>query len=81
MVNYVVPSDKVEEKTFELCEVIGKRSPMSLRLTRCAIDQGLHASFDQILEIETAHLMAVGGAQNEKAFLERRMKEHGMKKD
>jgi enoyl-CoA hydratase len=81
MVNYVVPAAELEKKTLELCEVIGKRSPMSLRLTRCAIDQGLHCSFEQIMEIETAHLMAVGGAGNEKTFVERRMKEHGMAKN
>jgi|GEM_PF-5164942 len=81
MVNYVFPAETLEEKTMKICETIGKRSPLSLRLTRCAIDQGLHSSFEQILEIEAAHLMAVGGGGNEKTFLERRMKEHGMKKD
>jgi enoyl-CoA hydratase len=81
MVNYVVPPEKLEEKTFELCEIIGKRSPLSLRLTRAAIDIGMTSSFEQIMEIETAHLMAVGGAQNERTFLEKRMKEHGMSKE
>jgi len=81
MVNYVFPAAELEEKTLAICETIGKRSPLSLRLTRSAIDQGLHCSFEQILEIEAAHLMAVGGGGNEKTFLERRMKEHGMKKD
>jgi len=71
MVNYVVPPAELENKTLELCEKIGKRSPMSLRLTRCAFDQGLHASFEQILEIETAHLMAVGGAQNDQQYLDK----------
>ena len=54
-----------------MCETIGKRSPLSLRLTRSAFDQGLHASFEQILEMETAHLMAVGGAQNDQQYLEK----------
>ncbi len=81
MVNYVFPAADLEQKTLELCEKIGRRSPLSLRLTRSAIDLGLNSSFEQILEIETAHLMAVGGGGNEKTFLEMRMKEHGMKKD
>lgn len=81
MVNYVVPPEKLEEKTFALCEIIGKRSPLSLRLTRAAIDAGMTSSFEQILELETAHLMAVGGAQNERTFLEKRMKEHGMSEE
>ena len=71
MVNYVVPPEELESKALELCQKIGERSPMSLRLTRCAFDQGLHASFEQILEMETAHLMAVGGAQNDRKFLEK----------
>lgn len=81
MVNYVFPAEQLEAKTLELCEKIGRRSPLSLRLTRSAMDLGLSCSFEQILEIETAHLMAVGGGGNEKTFLERRMKEHGMKKE
>ncbi|HPC03795.1 MAG TPA: enoyl-CoA hydratase/isomerase family protein [Syntrophales bacterium] len=81
MVNYVFPEAELEQKTLEFCEKIGKRSPLSLRLTRSAIDLGMSCSFDEILEIEAAHLMAVGGGGNEKFFLERRMQEHGMKKD
>jgi enoyl-CoA hydratase len=76
-----LPEAELEQKTLEFCEKIGKRSPLSLRLTRSAIDLGMSCSFDEILEIEAAHLMAVGGGGNEKFFLERRMQEHGMKKD
>lgn len=80
MVNYVVPPEQLEARVMALCETIGRRSPVALRLTRSAIDQGLHCSFEQILEMETSHLIAVGGSGNEKMFIQRRMQEHGMKK-
>lgn len=81
MVNYVVPPEDLEERTMALCEVIGKRSPMSLRFARAAIDQGLHSSFEQVMEMETAHLLSLGGSGHERVFVERRMKEHGMKRE
>ena len=48
----------------------GERSPLALRLSRIAIDQGMDASFDQILEIETHHLLHCVGTQNHVAYVE-----------
>ncbi|MCK9229883.1 MAG: enoyl-CoA hydratase/isomerase family protein [Syntrophales bacterium] len=81
LVNYVVKPEELEERVNTFCEVIGKRSPMSLRFARAAIDQGLHSSFEQVMEMETAHLLSLGGSGYERSFVERRMKEHGMKRD
>jgi len=54
---------------------ISQRSPMALRLSRIAIDQGMSASFEEILELEASHLLTCTLAGNEKAFVEKRLKE------
>jgi len=75
LVNKVVPNEMLMEETFEMCRKIGERSPLSLRLSRIAIDQGLHSSFEQILEIEADHLLMCGGSGNEKKFVEKKLAE------
>ncbi len=79
LVNKVVPNEMLMEETFKMCRKIGERSPLSLRLSRIAIDQGLHSSFEEILEIEADHLLICGSSNNQKAFVEKRLAE--MKKD
>jgi hypothetical protein len=51
------------------------KSPLALKLSRMAIDQGLHSSFEQILELEADHLMICVGAQNQKTFVEKELTE------
>jgi len=79
LVNKVVPNDDLLDETLALADQICRRSPLAVRLSRIAIDQGLDASFEQTLEIEAGHLLACAGAQNHKGFLDRRLAE--MKKD
>jgi len=79
LVNKVVPNEMLMEETCKMCRKIGERSPLSLRLSRIAIDQGLHSSFEEILEIEADHLLICGSSNNQKAFVEKRLAE--MKKD
>jgi hypothetical protein len=47
--------------------------PISLKLSRIAIDQGLLSSFEQTLELESSHLLTCVGAQNQKKFVERKL--------
>ena len=75
LVNKVVPNEMLMDETLEMCRKIGERSPLSLRLSRIAIDQGLHSSFEQILEIEADHLLICGGSENEKKFVEKKLAE------
>jgi enoyl-CoA hydratase len=75
LVNKVVPNEMLMNETLEMCRKIGQRSPLSLRLSRIAIDQGLHSSFEQILEIEADHLLICGSSENLKEFVEKRLAE------
>ena len=75
LVNKVVPNEMLIGETLEMCRKIGEKSPLSLRLSRIAIDQGLHSSFEQILEIEADHLLICGSSENQKEFVEKRLAE------
>lgn len=75
LVNKVVSNEMLMGETLEMCRKIGERSPLSLRLSRIAIDQGLHSSFEQILEIEADHLLICGSSENQKEFVEKRLAE------
>ncbi len=83
LANKVVPNDNLLDEALAMARKIGQRSPLALKLSRIAIDQGLDASFEQILEIEASHLLICVGAQNQAEFVERRlaeMKKKGRKK-
>ena len=80
LANKVVPVENLMDEAFAMEGRIAKKSPLALKLSRIAIDQGLHSSFEQILELEANHLLVCVGAQNQKAFVERKlekMKERG----
>ena len=78
LVNAVVPRAELLDAAMAMARKLGKRSPLALRLSRIAIDQGLDASFDQILEIETRQLLQCAGTDNYKRFVEAKLA--GMKK-
>ncbi len=73
LANKVVPADDLLTEALRMAKQIGERSPLALKLSRTAIDQGLDASFDQILEIEANHLLICVGAQNQKEFVEKKL--------
>jgi enoyl-CoA hydratase/carnithine racemase len=54
---------------------IAGRSPLALRLSRSAIEQGLHSSFEQTLELEASHILACVGDGSYVEYVERRVKE------
>jgi len=74
LANKVVPVEDLREEALAMARKIGERSPLALKLSRTALDQGLHCSFEQTLEMEANHLLLCVGAQNEKAFVERKLK-------
>ena len=75
LANKVVSDDALMDEALAMAQQIARRSPMALKLSRIAIDQGMSASFEEILELEASHLLACTLAGNEKSFVERRLKE------
>lgn len=79
LANQVVPDEKLLSEAKAMAGTIAERSPLALRLSRIAIDQGLSTGIEQTLEIEAGHLLACVGAQNQAEFVAQRLK--AMKKD
>jgi enoyl-CoA hydratase len=73
LVNRVVPKKGLMDVTMALARRIGEKSPLALKLSRIAIDQGLHSSFEQTLETEAGHLLTCAGAQNQRKFVARKL--------
>ena len=68
LANKVVAADKLLDEALAMARKIAEKSPLALKLSRIAIDQGLHSSFEQTLEMEAGHLLTCAGAQNHKDF-------------
>ena len=75
LANKVVPDAALMDAAMATAQKISQRSPMALKLSRIAIDQGMSASFEEILELEASHLLTCTLTGNEKAFVEKRLKE------
>ncbi len=75
LVNKVVSNDNLLAETLAMAQKISERSPLALKLSRIAIDQGLETSFEQTLELEANHLLRCVGVQNEIEFVEKRLAE------
>jgi enoyl-CoA hydratase len=75
LVNKVVSDAQLLDAALKMCERIGRNSPMSLRLSRMALDQGLHSSFEQILELEAEHLLACVASGNQERFVAHKLAE------
>lgn len=73
LVNKVVTAEKLLDEALAMARKIGEKSPLALKLSRIAIDQGLHSSFEHILELEAGHLLTCVGAQNQSRFVERKL--------
>jgi enoyl-CoA hydratase len=69
LVNQVVSGTQLLEAALNMCERIGRNSPLSLKLSRMAIDEGLHSSFEQILALEAEHLLACVTSGNQERFV------------
>jgi len=69
LANRVVAADNLMDQALAMARKIGAKSPLALKLSRIAIDQGLHASFEQTLELEASHLLTCVGAQNQDQFV------------
>ena len=74
LVNKVVAAESLMDEALAMAGKIGEKSPLALKLSRIAIDQGLHSSFEQTLELEAGHLLACVSAQNQDSFVENKLK-------
>jgi len=77
LINSVVPPENLMTESMAMAKKIASRSPLATSLSRTALDMGMEASFDQIMELEKNHLLIC--AQNGTEFVEKRLKE--MKKN
>jgi len=75
LANKVVAAESLLDETMAMARRIGEKSPLALKLSRIAIDQGLHSSFEQTLEMEAGHLLTCAGAQNQQMFVERKLEQ------
>ncbi|MFH1931959.1 MAG: enoyl-CoA hydratase/isomerase family protein [Pseudomonadota bacterium] len=73
LANKVVPAERLIDEALGMANKIGEKSPLALKLSRIAIEQGLHSSFEQILEIEANHLLICISAKNQKEFVEKKL--------
>jgi len=73
LANKVVLAENLLDEALAMARRIAEKSPLALKLSRIAIDQGLHSSFEQTLELEASHLLTCVGAQNQKKFVERKL--------
>jgi len=74
LANRVVSDESLLDTALAMAQKIGEKSPLALKLSRIAIDQGLHSSFEQTLELEASHLLTCAGAQNQENFVARKLK-------
>lgn len=73
LANQVVPVEGLMDAAFAVANRIGKRSPLALRLSRAALEQGLHSSFEQVLALEESHLLTCFASGNYRERVERKI--------
>ena len=73
LVNRIAPAEELMQATLAMADRIARHSPLALKLSRMAIDQGLDATFEQTLEIEANHLLIC--AQNQQGRVQGRLAE------
>ena len=79
LANKVVADENLLEAAMSIAQRIGEKSPLALKLSRIAIDQGLHSSFEQTLALEASHLLICAGAQNQENFIDKKLKKMKVK--
>ncbi|MCF8061989.1 MAG: enoyl-CoA hydratase/isomerase family protein [Deltaproteobacteria bacterium] len=77
LANRVVPRERLMEEALAMARIIEERSPLALKLSRIAIDQGLDATFEQTLELEAAHLMICIQSRNQADYVRRKLEKMG----
>ncbi len=79
LANRVVAPDRLMKEAMAVARTIADRSPLATRLSRTAIDLGLDAGMEEILEIEANHFLICVQSQNQNEFVSKKLDQ--MKKD
>jgi enoyl-CoA hydratase len=74
LANRVVPTERLLDEAFALAKKIAQKSPLALKLSRIAVDQGLGAGIEEILELEASHLLICVGNRGQKQFVDNKLK-------
>ena len=74
LVNRVVDNRSLIDQAMEMCRSINQRSPLALKLSRIAIDQGMSANFEQTLELEASHLLTCIKSNEQLALVDKKLK-------
>ena len=75
LANRVVPGEELMTETMKMAETIAGRSPLATRLSRTAIDLGLDAGLEEILEIEANHFLICVQSQNQQEFVDKKLEQ------
>lgn len=75
LVNRVVPKERLMDEALALAGKIGERSPLSLKLSRIAMDQGLGSTLEQTLDLEASHLLVCVQSRKYQAYVQKKLDE------
>ena len=73
LINQIVPAESLLDAAMAMCHKINDKSALALKLSRIAIDQGLHSSFEQILEMEASHLLTCINSKQQADYVARKL--------
>ena len=73
LVNRVVARENLMNEAMAMARKIAEKSPLAIKLSRVAIDLGLHSSFEQILELEANHLLICIRSPDQKEFVKKKL--------
>ena len=73
LVNVVVAEESLLEEAMAMCHQINAHSALALKLSRHALDQGLHRSFEQTLELEASHLLMCINSAEQQKYVEKKL--------
>jgi enoyl-CoA hydratase len=74
LVNRIVPGETLMDEALAMAKKLAEKSPLALKLSRIAIDQGLHLGFEEILELEASHLLLCISSPNQMQFIDEKLK-------
>ncbi|MGD8387140.1 MAG: enoyl-CoA hydratase/isomerase family protein [Desulfobacteraceae bacterium] len=75
LANRVVPAERLMDEVLAMAGKIAQRSPLALKLSRIAIDQGIGATLEQALELEASHLLICVQSQNQQTYVKKKLDE------
>lgn len=81
LANRIVAGDKLMNEALRMAQAIAARSPLATRLSRTAIDLGLDAGMEEILEIEANHFLICVQSQNQVEFVGKKLEQMNKDKD